>query len=244
MEHLKIHRLTLMTALQASGVVIVIDVIRAFTVAAYAFARGAGRLWLVPTVEEAFALKEREPAALLIGEVDGRLIPGFDLNNSPALMARSDVQGKLLIQRTGAGTQGAVSAINAKHLLVCSLVNARPTALYAHKLAEESNGIITLLPTASLTPEDDHPIEDDICADYLEALLLQKGDAADILAGGIARLQASGRLQLFELGYPDFPPEDVTAFLDIDRFNFAMQGKHKQWGEITYVDVEKVDMKA
>ncbi len=36
---------------QAEGIVIVIDVIRAFTVAAYAFAGGASGLWLVRTVE-------------------------------------------------------------------------------------------------------------------------------------------------------------------------------------------------
>ncbi len=93
--------------MEARGVVIVIDVIRAFTVAAYAFAGGAARLWLVSAVDEAFALREREPGALLAGEVGGRLIPGFDFNNSPSLMAATEVHGRLLIQRTGAGTQGA-----------------------------------------------------------------------------------------------------------------------------------------
>src|SRR5260221_11956752 len=99
--------------MEARGVVIVIDVIRAFTVAAYAFAGGAARFWLVSAVDEAFALREREPRALLAGEVGGRLIPGFDFNNSPSLMAAADVYGRLLIQRTGAGTQGATRAVNA-----------------------------------------------------------------------------------------------------------------------------------
>ena len=77
MSNLDIRRVNRLEAVEAQGVVIVIDVIRAFTVAAYAFAGGAHRLWLVRTIDEAFALREREPQALLAGEVGGRLIPGF-----------------------------------------------------------------------------------------------------------------------------------------------------------------------
>jgi phosphosulfolactate phosphohydrolase-like enzyme len=51
MTHMEIIRVDRTTAPQARGVVIVIDVIRAFTVAGYAFAGGAERLWLVRTVE-------------------------------------------------------------------------------------------------------------------------------------------------------------------------------------------------
>ncbi len=107
---LQIERVDAQTAGEARGVVIVIDVIRAFTVAGYAFAGGAKRMWLVRKVDEALALREREPDALLVGEVVGRLIEGFDLNNSPSRMVAANVRDRLLIQRTGAGTQGAVNA--------------------------------------------------------------------------------------------------------------------------------------
>jgi 2-phosphosulfolactate phosphatase len=43
-------------ARQASGVVVVVDVMRAFTTAAYAFAAGATEVDLVATVEEALAI--------------------------------------------------------------------------------------------------------------------------------------------------------------------------------------------
>src|SRR5712692_2494679 len=145
MSKLEIRRVNLQEAALAQGVVIVIDVIRAFSVAAYAFSGGARRLWLVRSIEDAFALREREPHALLAGEVGGRLIPGFDFNNSPSLMAAADVDGRLLIQCTGAGTQGAVNAVNASHILLCSLVNTQSTALYALKLADTTGGIVTLL---------------------------------------------------------------------------------------------------
>jgi 2-phosphosulfolactate phosphatase len=229
---------------EARGVVIVIDVIRAFSVAAYALAGSARELWLVRTVEEAFALREREPRALLIGEVGGRLIPGFDHDNSPARMAAAHVRGRLLIQRTGAGTQGAVGATGAAHLLVCALVNARATAAHALRLARRQNLPIILLPTAALEEEDDHApaIEDEVCADYLEALLLGRADATTVLAAGIAQLHAVGRLRVFTMGYPDFPPEDVPAFLASDRCSFAMRGARERWRDIDYVAVRRVDV--
>ena len=229
-------------AAQARGIVIVIDVIRAFSVAAYAFAGGARALWLVREVEEALALRQREPEALLAGEVGGRLISGFDFNNSPAQMAQADVRGRLLIQRTGAGTQGAVGAVNATHLLVCSLVNARATAMYARHLAATTDGLITLLPTERRSASGVQPIEDGICADYLEALLFERDDAPQVLADGIARLRASGRLTMFEPGSEDFPFEDIAAVLAADCFHFAMVGVREHWNQIPYIQVQRIDM--
>ena len=46
------------------GVVVVIDVLRAFTTAAFAFAAGAREIVLVSTVDEALALRERLAGAL------------------------------------------------------------------------------------------------------------------------------------------------------------------------------------
>ena len=238
MRNIEIRRVNRLEAMDSRGVVIVIDVIRAFTVAAYAFARGADRLWLVRTVDEAFALREREPQALLAGEVGGRLIPGFDFNNSPSLMAATDVDGRLLIQRTGAGTQGAVNAVNASHILLCSLVNTQATALYALKLADTTGGIVTLLPTVSIDLTDELG-EDNICADYVEALLGGHTNASTILYKNIARLEQAGRFDFLKFGDPDFPFDDIAAIIDIDRFDFVMVGTHKQWKGITYVEVEK-----
>jgi 2-phosphosulfolactate phosphatase len=241
MEIQRVHRTA---AAQARGVVIVIDVIRAFSVAAYAFAGGARALWLVREVKEALALRQREPAALLAGEVGGRLIPGFDFNNSPAQMAEADVQGRLLIQRTGAGTQGAVGAINANHLLLCSLVNARATAAYARQLAVTTNGLLTLMPTETPGVDGAQYQEDHLCADYLEALLDERGNARDVLADGIRQLGASERLTVFERGSADFPFEDIAAVLDADRFHFAMVGAREHWNGIPYIHVQRQDVLA
>lgn len=228
-------------AAQARGIVIVIDVIRSATVAAYAFAGGASQLWLVRAVDEAFALRRRELHALLVGEVGGRLIPGFDLNNSPSRMAASDVRGRLLIQRTGSGTRGAVEASAASGMLICSLVNARATARCTQELAGKADGLITLLPTEEGLPPDrsSRAGEDTLCADYLEHLLRGQPGASTALAENLARLEASGRFEFLTHGDPDFPFEDIALIKDVDRFDFAMVGTRKHWEGITYVEVEK-----
>jgi 2-phosphosulfolactate phosphatase len=239
MNNLEIRRVNLPQASEAQGIVIVIDVIRAFSVAAYAFSKGARRLRLVRSVEDAFALREREPDSLLAGEVGGRLIPGFDFNNSPSLMAAANVNGRLLIQRTGAGTQGAVGAVNATHVLICSLVNAKATAMYARHLADSTGRLITLLPTYY---NSDEMSEDSVCADYLEALLTEQDDAKILLDRQIDHLEQAGRFDFLKFGDPDFPFDDIAAILAIDRFDFVMAGTHKLWQGITYVEVEKRNM--
>ena len=110
---MEIRRVTLDTCHEADGVVVVIDVLRAFTTAAFAFDRGADEILLVSTVEEAFKLRDRNSDCLLIGEVDGLPIKGFDLPNSPTAVAKVDLSSPRLIQRTTAGTQGIVLASKA-----------------------------------------------------------------------------------------------------------------------------------
>lgn len=237
---MKISRLERPQAAEARGIVIVIDVIRAFSVAGYAFAGGARGIWMVREVEEAQRLRERDPKALLIGEVGGRMIPGFDLNNSPSLMARTDVRDRQLIQRTGAGTQGAVGASGTSCILMCALTNARTTATYACKLAAETGDCITLLPT--FTRKDLPWTEDEICADYVEALITEQDNAAAIVERGRQHLEEIGRLANWKKGDGDFPFEDIAAVFDVDKFNFAIVGKHEAWREISFVETRRVDV--
>ncbi len=238
-----ITRITRETAAQARGVVIVIDVIRAFSVAGYAFAGGAHGLWLVRKTEEAQALRTRDPEALLAGEVDGRLIPGFDLNNSPTLVKNASVQGRRLIQRTGAGTQGAVAVANADSILLCALTTARATARYARQLALAGQGLISQLPTGE-SSDFTFGSEDTLCADYLEALLQERPETETqtLLATGIDRLDREGRFDLWKHDDPDFPRQDISNVLAVNRFNFAMVGTRQEWQGITYVDVRRVDL--
>ena len=63
---MKFQRATLSNCAASTGIVIVIDVVRAFTTAAFAFASGARQIFLVRSVEQAFCLKEGIPGAMLV----------------------------------------------------------------------------------------------------------------------------------------------------------------------------------
>ena len=102
--------------------------IRAFTTAAYAFGVGATAIYLVATVEQALAFKAAHPDVLAMGEDRGRRPEGFDFPNSPAAVSRADLDGRTLVQRTSAGTQGVVAAVDATRLWAASLVCASATA--------------------------------------------------------------------------------------------------------------------
>jgi 2-phosphosulfolactate phosphatase len=119
------------------GVVVVIDVLRAFTTAAYALAGGASAIWLVAGVDDAIELGRSIPGALVTGEDHGRRPAGFDLSNSPVAVSEADLAGREIVQRTSAGTQGAIAAADADRLLVASLVNASATAAATNGAIEQ-----------------------------------------------------------------------------------------------------------
>ncbi len=105
------------------GTVVVIDVLRAFTTAAYTFGAGASEIWLVAGVGEALELATTLGGAVVMGEDGGRRPPGFDLPNSPVAASLADLDGRVVVQRTSAGTQGVVRARAAERLFAASLVS-------------------------------------------------------------------------------------------------------------------------
>jgi len=211
---MRIRRATLETCHTATGTVVAIDVIRAFTTAAFAFAAGARDIVLAGQVEEALALRERFPDALLMGEVNGVQPEGFDLGNSPSALTRLDLTGRRIIQRTSAGTQGVVRSTQAKALLASSFVCAAATAGYLRK---QNPASVTFVVTgAGLRTDGD---EDAACADYIQARL--RGETPDV-APFLRRVRDSTDGRFFEQVPPPFPMSDLECCLSVDRFDFAM----------------------
>jgi len=153
----------------ASGVVVVIDVLRAFTTAAYAFSVGAESITLVSDVQEAVALKGQMSNALIMGEVKGVQPADFDFGNSPTEIHQQNLAGKPLIQRTSTGTQGVVRSINADKLFAASFAVAEGTVRAIQQLEPET---VTFVITGRYFDG-----EDKACAEYLEARLC--GQALD-----------------------------------------------------------------
>jgi hypothetical protein len=101
------------------------------------------------------------------------------------------------------------------------------------------------MPTAGSFEDDGRlTIEDDACADYLEALLTGSEDADAVLARSIERISAVECSGIFSQGMEDFPAGDVTAALAANRFGFAMEGERHTLDEIAYIAVRGVDVGA
>jgi hypothetical protein len=81
-------------AKQATGAVAIIDVFRAFTTAAVAFANGTSGIIMVSSVDEALSLRDSGLVQVCMGEVRGRAPPGFDFGNSPFEISDIDFRGK------------------------------------------------------------------------------------------------------------------------------------------------------
>jgi 2-phosphosulfolactate phosphatase len=163
------------TCQNVEGVAVVIDVLRAFSTAAHAFGAGAADILLAGSVAEALALREQFPEALLMGELEGLPVEGFDFSNSPAALQRADLSGKRLIQRTSAGTQGIVRSTKAAVLLAGSFLVASATVRYIRSLTPRT---VTFVITGAASPDyvlpqgSSAPLfgdEDAACADYMEA---------------------------------------------------------------------------
>jgi 2-phosphosulfolactate phosphatase len=213
---MKFQRVTLEECHNARGVVVAIDVLRAFTTAAYAFGAGAQAIYVVSTVEQARAIKRRSPEMILTGEDYGKKPEGFDFGNSPQAFVGSDLHGRTLVQRTTAGTQGVVRSEAADSLFAASLCCAQATA-------DAINALDPALVTFVLTGV--HPggfgDEDAACADFLAALLSgQEIDAHAVQA----RVRNSGWGRRFgDPHYSFLDPRDLEHCMQIDRFHFAMR---------------------
>ena len=213
---MKFRRFTLEDCHNATGIVLIIDVLRAFSTAAYAFSRGAEEIRLVSRIEEALALKSKLTNAKAMGEVGGLPPKGFDFGNSPTRILEHDLTGITLIQRTGAGTQGAVRAVNADVMLATSFVTARATMNYISKLKPE---IVNFLITGGMGND-----EDVACADYLEQQFTGQAVEAESF---IKRVYAArDALQHME-EHPQFPYSDLDYCSRINKFDFALPIERK-----------------
>lgn len=114
-------------AQRARGTAVIIDVFRAFTTEAVAFQRGAAKIILVQTPDDALQLRKNGIADICVGEVQGIRPDGFDYNNSPFEMSRATLEGKVIAHSTMAGTVGVNMAANADEIFVGSLAIARAT---------------------------------------------------------------------------------------------------------------------
>lgn len=212
---MKFYQVGLEACAEATGLVVIVDVIRAFTTAAYAFGAGAAKIILVSTVEEALAHKQLDPEMVLIGEVNGLPPAGFDFGNSPTEIAAQELRGATIVQRTGAGTQGAVRSVRADRLLAASFCVASAAAEYIRLAALEDTTFVI-----SGMDETGRGDEDRACAEYIQALVEAGApDPAPFIRRVFESRDAAMHL---DPAQPQFPASDLEYCTRIDQFEFAM----------------------
>jgi len=193
--------------------VVVIDVLRAFTVTAYALGGAAVECRMAAGVEEALELSARIPGSVVSAEVEGLPVEGIPVSNSPTMVRDLDLRGRVLVQRTSSGTQGVLAAASAERLYAGSLVVAAATAGAIRAAAPE---LVTLVASGW---DRGHP-EDEACARYLESLILEKPADLEAL---LAPFRQTDRYHSFAAGeWPGLPPTDLELSLCPNVFDFAM----------------------
>jgi 2-phosphosulfolactate phosphatase len=192
---------------------VVIDVVRAFTTAAWAFHLGAERIVLTDDLAGALRLKAQLPRSLALK--DGEPEPGFDLTNSPVHMkARTDLRGRTIVQRTTHGTIGAVAARGATVLFCASFVCASATASIIRDSGETDVWFV-------VTGAGGKAEEDLACAEFIAALIEDRHAATLRIASELPaaeRVVLAIRRQRFDAG-------DVAMCMAVDRFDFVMRAK-------------------
>lgn len=202
-------------ASSARGTAVIIDVYRAFTTAAIALYNGAEAIILVAEVEEALDLKHGGIGEVCIGEVGGMRPDGFDFGNSPYEISRADVEGKVLIQSTRAGTVGVNAARNADKIYAASFLTAEATV---ESILRDDPDLVSIVAmgVAGTVRAD----EDEQCALYLRNRLEGREPNHEsvrslVLSGGESQKYDDPAL-------PHFHPKDKEYALRIDMIPFAV----------------------
>lgn len=164
-------------------------------------------------------MKSANPDFFVMGEEHGRRPAGFDLSNSPVEAAATDLDARVLVQRTSAGTRGVVAARSATRLWCASLVCASATAaaVRASDLGD---------PTYVITGDREHNPELNGADDLATAQLIERARLGhDLDADRTARLVATSdeARRTLTLGHGHVDPDDIVYATRVDAFDFAME---------------------
>ena len=205
---------------ELEGLVVVVDVLRAFSTSAYAFAAGARAVIEAHSLDEIEPLKQRNAPAITVGAQPGGFpVAGLDYGNSPASIAPLDLAGVTLIEYSAGGVRGLIDCDHASEVLAGSLVCARATAEY---IRWRDPPLVTFVITGLWTDRDGD--EDHACADLIEAHLRGRSPALPDFEQRVRQSDFGRRF-----GHPahsHLPAEDLDLCAKADRFAFAMPMRH------------------
>jgi 2-phosphosulfolactate phosphatase len=173
-----------------------VDVIRATTTLAVFFEQGCSRVLVASSIATAReARRALGQSYLLAGEEEGARPPGFDLGNSPAEVAASELRGRQIIFATTNGTHALRACVGGRAVLAGALRNAQAVGTLAYLLAASGRGHAgdshprdagSAAPAEAATfeaPPDMHIVcagrdgraayDDTLCAGYLTRIIIE-----------------------------------------------------------------------
>lgn len=156
----------------SSHAAVVIDVFRATSSMAAAFANQCQAIIPVATVEAAIERRAFSPEVLLAGERKALKIEGFHLGNSPREFTCEVVAGKTVIMTTTNGTVALVKASRSAVVFTAAFVNAAAVCRTLRKLGKD-----TVLVCAGR--EGEFSLEDALCAGLLADRLSDTANLSD-----------------------------------------------------------------
>ena len=203
----------------AVGTVVIIDVFRAFTTAAFAFQRGARRIVMVDGVATATDLRQQSVGAFCMGEVNGYMPAAFDFPNSPAVLAEANIAGETLIHATTNGTVGLTAAGRADRLFAGALVTAEATV---QAILDGRPNVVSLV--AMGRGNGARAVEDELCALHMRSRLEGRRPDVAALRTAIHGMAPPPNPALLATG--DYRPQDREMALDVDRLALAIEIDH------------------
>jgi 2-phosphosulfolactate phosphatase len=183
--------------------VVVIDVLRASTVACAAFAGGCKEIIPVETVGDGTNLRGNldKEVVLLAGERGGYRVDGFDLGNSPLEFTERAVKGKTIILASTNGSKAMLTGSEGGECLVGCFVNLSNAVSRIRSL---ENDVAILCAGTKLK----FSLEDTVCGGMIVDRLLETADPANNAA-----------VVALEL-YRKYEPDMMSAMMESDHGKF------------------------
>lgn len=193
----------------ATGIVVIIDVLRACTTIPVLLKQGITEIIPVKSLEDAESYKDKD--FVLIGEGEhGSVHDIFDYNNSPSEVLNKDFSGKNAVLRSNNATQAIHFAEHASDVVLASFLNISAIVGYikGHHLDE-----VTIVPLGRLGNKG---IEDELCAEVIQCELEGKSYDFDSMRQEIRECETAVLVRETLQR-----PEDVEIALQLNSYNIV-----------------------
>lgn len=199
-----------LTPHQPRGVAVVIDVLRMTSTAAVLMRQPACKAVAVAaTVEDLERLEGPLSEHVIVSELPQATRLGASVDNSPVQVSRTDLRGRTPVLLTTNGTRTLLrAAACAEQVFLASFVDLHAVARH---LASAAPSSVTIVPAGHFASGESR-VEDDLCAEVLQALLT--GRDVD-LAEAAAAVRADARVRRRVEAEPGFSG-DLHVALESD----------------------------